>query len=75
MKLLIALTPGILIGCALVETWMSIVSRKPPAPAPASVVQARHPAARTVIFAISEKGAAAASTAGLAQLEAPSGKR
>lgn len=77
MKLLIALTPGLLIGCAVVETWVSIISKKQPAPAPAAVVQARHPAPRTVILALAEKGPGrvAAAPQSLAQVKMESAKR
>lgn len=40
MKLFIALTPAVLIGCALVETWASILSKKQPSP---PAVSAAHP--------------------------------
>ncbi|MDB6134192.1 MAG: hypothetical protein JWM59_2435 [Verrucomicrobiales bacterium] len=39
MKLFIALTPAILIGCAMVETWASIATKNQPASPAASVVR------------------------------------
>lgn len=53
MKLLLALTPAILIGCAFVETCAALVSKKQPAPASAAVVApAARPSASAAIFAL-----------------------
>ncbi|MES2707192.1 MAG: hypothetical protein V4726_11390 [Verrucomicrobiota bacterium] len=69
MKLLIALTPGILIGCAFVETCATIITQKDPAPAPPAA-QARHSSVRAPIFSLPEGTVAVSGALAVARVQA-----